>query len=113
SGFRQRDALMLLPSMAPLAWVAFDAVAFGDPFYTTHVASGYVDNVRFVFGWSAPVSAAQFPVRLESYLSDAMPVSLALLAIPGAAYGVWRDRRTGGHLTALLMIPALATGAVY
>jgi hypothetical protein len=97
-----------LAAIAPLAWVAFDAVVTGNPLYSLTSTAGLAQELERTQGFSSVVSSVwNYGVRI-----DKLPVVLG--GILGVPLAVWlAPRRALAPLAALalLLLVYLAEGA--
>jgi hypothetical protein len=106
---RQRLLHLALAAIAPLVWVAVDAVVTGNPLYSLNSTAGLAQELERTQGLSSVVASVwTFGVRI-----DKLPVILGALA--GLPLAIWlAPRRVVTPLAglALLVFVFLAEGAV-
>jgi hypothetical protein len=105
---RTRLRYLLIAAVAPLSWLALDAIVTGDPLFSLHSTSGLAAELERTKGFSAVLSSTwSYAVRI-----DKLPVLLGgLLGIPIA---IWlAPRRVLVPLAALacLLFVFVAQGA--
>ena len=99
---------LVLVGIAPVVWVAFDALVTGDPLYSLHSTAVLAAELERTQGFTAVLAATwRYLVRI-----DKLPVVLGGLA--GAVLAVWltpRRARVPLAVLALLLLVYVAEGA--